>query len=143
MADAGYPVPEILLDAEPSRGFDPRSFRPPGSVPTRTVGDGDTLDLGDRRFEVLHLPGHTNGSVGLWDGERGELFSGDAVYLTDPLLDTTPTSDIASYVATMRRLRELPVRIVYAGHDASFDRDMLKVRCDAYIEVRANSLDRG
>ena len=76
---------------------------------TRVLHDGDAIDLGDRRFEVLHLPGHSPGSIGLWDAATGVLFSGDAVY-DGPLLDELDGSDIEAYVTTMHRLRDLPVR---------------------------------
>ena len=50
------------------------------------IGEGDVIDLGDRAFEVLHLPGHSPGSIGLWDPAAGTLFSGDAIY-DGPLLE--------------------------------------------------------
>ena len=103
---------------------------------TRLLEDGDVVDLGDRAFEVLHLPGHSPGSIGLWDASTGVLFSGDAVY-DGPLLDELSDSDIAAYVATMRRLRELPVTVVHAGHEPSFGRDRLVELCDAYLRSRA------
>jgi glyoxylase-like metal-dependent hydrolase (beta-lactamase superfamily II) len=136
MADAGYPVPPIGIQAVPRRGFDPRAFEPPGATATRLVEEDDRIDLGDRRFEVLHLPGHTQGSIGLWDRERGTLFSGDAVYAMDPLIDTAPTSDVARYLETMRRLRDLPVHVVHAGHDASFGQEILRERCADYLRRR-------
>jgi glyoxylase-like metal-dependent hydrolase (beta-lactamase superfamily II) len=85
---------------------------------------------------VLHLPGHSPGSIGLWDATSGVLFSGDAVY-DGPLLDELSNSDIAAYVATMRRLRELPVRVVHAGHEPSFGRERLVELCDGYLRSRA------
>jgi len=103
---------------------------------TRTVDDGDVLDLGDRTFEVLHLPGHSPGSIGLWDEGTGVLFSGDAVY-DGPLLDESSNSDIAAYCDTMRRLLTLPVKVVHGGHEASFDRPRLVELCDAYLRHRA------
>ncbi|GBC87232.1 hypothetical protein HRbin12_01235 [bacterium HR12] len=36
----------------------------------------------------------------------------------------------------MRRLRDLPVRIVHAGHDESFGRDRLLEMIDYYLELR-------
>ncbi len=90
-------------------------------MPTRIVDEGDVIDLGDRAFEVLSLPGHTPGSIGLWDEADGTLFCGDVVYAEDPLIDQAPTSDVQAYLATMRRLRDVPVRIVHAGHDRSMD----------------------
>jgi len=103
---------------------------------TRVVEEGDVVDTGDRRFEILHLPGHSPGSIGLWEARTGILFSGDAVY-DGPLLDKLPGSDIPIYVATMKRLRELPVTVVHAGHDPSFGRARLRELCDAYLAERA------
>ncbi len=65
--------------------------------PTRLLDDGDVVDCGDRSFEVLHLPGHSPGSIGLWEAASGILFSGDAVY-DGPLLDELDGSDIDDYV---------------------------------------------
>jgi glyoxylase-like metal-dependent hydrolase (beta-lactamase superfamily II) len=132
-------LPEILLEAVPSRQFDVANFHPHPAVATRTVEEGSVIDLGDLRFEVLHLPGHTHGSAGLWEPRTGTLFSGDAVYATDPLIDTTPTSSIPEYLQTMRRLRQLPVTVVHPGHDFSFGRELLIDRCDGYIAHRAPS----
>jgi glyoxylase-like metal-dependent hydrolase (beta-lactamase superfamily II) len=133
---AGYDVPPELFTAVPDGGYDPGSYRVRPAPATRLVEDGDIVDLGDRQFEVLHLPGHSPGSIGLWEAKTGVLFSGDAVY-DGPLLDELPGSDIAIYVATMRRLRELPVSIVHAGHDPSFGRERLRELCDGYLEKRA------
>jgi glyoxylase-like metal-dependent hydrolase (beta-lactamase superfamily II) len=65
----------------------------------------------------------------------GTLFSGDAIY-DGPLLDDLPDSDVAAYLSTMRRLRELPVRVVHGGHDPSFGRDRMIEIADAYIAQR-------
>jgi glyoxylase-like metal-dependent hydrolase (beta-lactamase superfamily II) len=136
MEEAGFPLPEVLIDALPHEGFDPASWRPTGATLTATLDEGDAIDLGDRRLAVLHLPGHTLGSIGLWDEERGVLFSGDCVYAEEPLIDTAPTSDIPSYVETMKRVRALPVTVVHPGHDYSFDRETLVGVADRYIERR-------
>lgn len=136
MEDAGYPLPALLIERLPAEGFDPWSWLPTGTTLTQTIAEGDVIDLGDRRFEVLELPGHTRGSIGLWDASSGTLFSGDAAYAEEPLIDTAPTSDIASYLETMRRLMTLPVSVVHPGHDYSFDRDTLIAVADRYIERR-------
>ena len=82
------------------------------------------------------MPGHSPGSIGLWEAATGILFSGDAVY-DGPLLDELEGSSIPDYVATMRRLRELPVRVVHGGHDPSFGRERLVALAEAYQERRA------
>ena len=94
------------------------------------------IDLGDRQLQVLHLPGHTPGSIGLWDEAGGELFSGDTVY-DGGLIDNLPESDTAAYARTMTRLRTLPVEAVYAGHDQPFGRERLRELTEAYLRRRA------
>jgi glyoxylase-like metal-dependent hydrolase (beta-lactamase superfamily II) len=139
MASAGYPVTDVLLTAVPSPDWDADTFVPRGTAPTRVVTEGDRIDLGDRAFEVLSLPGHTPGSIGLWDADDGTLFCGDVVYAEDPLIDQAPTSDVVAYLATMRRLRQLPVRIVHAGHDRSMDLPTMLRRCTEYIERKTGN----
>ena len=132
---AGYEVGATFISAVPYPNFDLRTFARPAAPATQLVDEGDVLDLGDRRFEVLHLPGHSPGSIGLWEAETGTLFSGDAIY-DGPLLDEIPGSDIGVYMNTMRRLMSLPVRIVHAGHDPSFDGRRLRTLAREYLERR-------
>ncbi len=132
----GYPLPEELISALPYKGYDLTTYTTPRTTATRTVEEGDAIEIGNRRFEVLHLPGHSPGSIGLWEKETGILFSGDAVY-DGPLLDELEDSSIPDYIQTMKRLRELPVRVVHAGHDPSFGRERLIELVDKYLGCRA------
>ena len=136
LAAAGYPIEGDLITALPHAGYDMAGYGTRDSVVTEIVTEGDVVDIGNRHFEVLHLPGHSPGSIGLWEAESGVLFSGDAIY-DGPLLDELPGSDIGAYVATMKRLRDLPVDVVHAGHDPSFGRERLRELCDAYLAKRA------
>ena len=133
--DAGYDIPALFVDAVPPGGLVSATFEAPAAPVTRVLDDGDVVDLGDRSFEILHLPGHSPGSIGLFEPETGVLFAGDAVY-DGPLLDQLDGSDIDDYVATMGRLRELPVTAVHGGHEASFGRDRLREICDDYLRRR-------
>jgi glyoxylase-like metal-dependent hydrolase (beta-lactamase superfamily II) len=134
---SGYEAPEALLTALPHEGFDPRAYRVEPVTPSLLLEEGDVLDLGERKLSVLHLPGHTPGEIGLWEDETGTLFSGDCVYESGVLLDELPESNIEEYVASMDRLRDLPVRIVHGGHDDSFGRARLLELIDAYVGCRA------
>ncbi|QOF74308.1 MBL fold metallo-hydrolase [Aminobacter sp. SR38] len=86
----------------------------------RLLDEGDVIELGDRSFTVLHLPGHSPGSIGLFDCHDGTLFSGDAIH-GGLLVDDMPDSDRTAYCATMRRLIDLPVCIAHGGHADSID----------------------
>jgi glyoxylase-like metal-dependent hydrolase (beta-lactamase superfamily II) len=88
--------------------------------------------LGDRVFEVIHMPGHSPGSMGLWEKASGLLFSGDAIY-DGQLLDSLYHSDVPDYFATLERLRALPVRVVHGGHKPSFGHDRMIEIVDEYI----------
>ena len=133
---AGYEVGPCFITALPRADFNLSRFRVPPAPATRLVREGDVIDLGNRVFEVLHLPGHSPGSIGLWEAATGTFFSGDAIY-DGPLLDEIPGSDIAQYVRTMRRLESLPARVVHAGHDPSFDGARLKQLAREYLDRRA------
>jgi glyoxylase-like metal-dependent hydrolase (beta-lactamase superfamily II) len=132
---AGYDMREPLFVTALPAGVTAESFRQQPCAQVSEIGEGDVIDLGERAFEVLHLPGHSPGSIGLWDPWTGTLFSGDAIY-DGTLLDELPGSDIGQYCGTMERLRALPVTVVHAGHDPSFDRDRLRQLTTAYLRRR-------
>jgi glyoxylase-like metal-dependent hydrolase (beta-lactamase superfamily II) len=135
IADAGYVLPGsgLLLDAQPYPGLDVAGYAVAPAPPTRLLAEGDVLDLGDRALEVLHLPGHSPGSIGLWEAASGTLFSGDAIY-DGPLLDCLPDSDREAYARTLERLITLPVEVVHGGHDPSFGRERLIELCRGYLD---------
>ena len=98
---------------------------------TRLLEDGDIVDLGDRHFEVLHLPGHSPGSIALWEAATGILFSGDVIY-DGELLDDV----VEDYIASMERLRRLPVRLVHGGHFPSFGGARYLELIDDYLQAK-------
>jgi len=123
-----------LVTALPAADYDLRQYRLLPAKAVHEVEDGDIIDTGDRAFEVLHLPGHSPGSIGLWDAKSGTLFSGDALY-DGELIDTLHHSDIPTYIRTMKRLRALPVDVVHAGHCPSFGRARLIELVDQYLDT--------
>jgi len=132
---SGYPLPDVLVTAVPRRGYDLRQYGLRGARGSvSTIDEGDRIDLGDRSFEVLHLPGHSPGSIGLWDRQNRVLFSGDAIY-DGPLLDNLPGADKIDYIATLTRLGDLPVEVVHAGHDPSFGRVRLHEIVRKYLDL--------
>ncbi len=96
-----------------------------GSLPVPTsqpVRDGDVVDLGELRLTVLHLPGHTPGSIGLLyspaDGSAPHLFSGDALLSGGPGTTSTPEERERLLDALDRKVfAALPDETwVYPGH---------------------------
>lgn len=119
----------------PHEGWSAETYRLQPAPLTELLDEGDTVDLGDRRFRVLHLPGHSPGCIGLLDEARGECFSADAIY-DDELYDELPHSDVAAYLATMRRLADLDVRVVHGGHGPSFDGKRMREIALGYIRSK-------
>jgi glyoxylase-like metal-dependent hydrolase (beta-lactamase superfamily II) len=126
----GFEVPEYTIDALPRDDFDSSTWAATGAEPTSYVRDGEVLDLGDRRFEVLHVPGHTPGSIAIWEADSGLLFSGDTAYVDARL----SFDDISVAEASLVRLRGLPVRRVHAGHDRSFDGEELQLLLEGLLD---------
>ena len=138
LEEEGFIIPPILIDARPSEDFDPAAFRIAPVAATHNVQGGDLVDLGDRQLQVVDLPGHTPGSIGVWDERDGALYSGDAVY-EEGLIDTLPESSIEDYLHTMRRLRDLTAEVVYPGHDAPFGRERLQEIAGEYLRRRGEN----
>ncbi len=135
LADAGYAIDdELLISALPYPGFAPEAHVLRGAPAHRLVDEGDVIDLGDRHFEVLHLPGHSPGGIGLYERATETLFSGDAIY-DGPLLWDLPGSNAEDYARTLRRLIELPVRVVHGGHDESFGAERMKQIGRKYLDL--------
>jgi glyoxylase-like metal-dependent hydrolase (beta-lactamase superfamily II) len=102
---------------------------------TLPLAEGDKVDLGDRTFDVLELPGHSP-CIALFDAHDGLLFAGDAIY-DDQLLDDMPCSDVDAYCATMDRLiRDIDPRIVYGGHGEPFDGARMREIARGYLTLR-------
>ena len=134
--EVGYKVPDMLLTALPSKKYDPKTYRVIPAPATTLVEEGDVIDLGNRHFEVLHLPGHSPGSIGLWEKSTGVLFCGDVIYEDEGLFDNLPGSSVMKYIETMKRLMELPINIVHSGHYGSFGRQRLLELAEAYLLLK-------
>ncbi len=80
--------------------------------------DGQTLRCGDRMFEVLYTPGHSNDSICLYCKEDGVLFVGD----TPVIITSTDGSYEENFVRALARICRKDVRAIYFGHgDPLFD----------------------
>jgi hydroxyacylglutathione hydrolase len=55
-------------------------FEIPPSVPAVELAEGGDVRFGEVRLQVLHTPGHTEGSVCLYSPDDGYLFSGDTLF---------------------------------------------------------------
>ena len=74
--------------------------------------DGQVLHCGDRYFEVIYTPGHSDDSICLYCQTDGALFVGD----TPVIIRSTDGTHEDRFVAALERLCRLDVRTIYFGH---------------------------
>ena len=74
--------------------------------------DGQIIKMGDRDFEVIYSPGHSNDSVCFYCEEEGVLFSGD----TPILIRSTDEEYDPAFIETIKRLCNMKVEKIYFGH---------------------------
>ena len=84
----------------------------------RILNDNDVVDFGKGlALRVIHIPGHTSGSVGFLLEEEGILITGDATPgLGNPGGALPIILDVVSYQKSIGRLLELPIKTLYTTH---------------------------
>ncbi|MBV7272608.1 MBL fold metallo-hydrolase [Clostridium sp. PL3] len=88
------------------------------TVPMESVWEGDIIDLGSYRFEVILLPGHTPGSIALLEKEKRFLIGGDSIQIGSIFMFGNGRN-FHSYRASMKKLqsRLKEFDTVYASHN--------------------------
>src|SRR5689334_3529266 len=94
-------APQYMQDRLPDQGL-------------RLLDDGVEVGRSDAvRLQVIHTPGHSPDSVCYYLEAEGVLFSGDTLLGST----TTTVHDLADYMASLQRLRDLPnLKLVCPGH---------------------------
>ena len=94
--------------------YDPTFKRPP--LPDRLLQDGDFINIGDLKFQVLHTPGHSAGGICL--AGHGVVFSGDALFNMSIGRTDGPGGDYDLLISSIRtKLLVLPEQtVVLPGH---------------------------
>ena len=95
---------------------------PPITV-DRTIEDGDVLEIGSRRLEVWHTPGHTDSQLAFRMGEV--LFSGDNIYRDGSVgaIDAHHGSDIPAFIRSLERIAASDVAWLLPSHGPIFAKD--------------------
>jgi len=129
----GYRIRESPVTRLPYAGWKAEDYRILPAPLTDLLSEGDRVDLGDRAFTVMELPGHSP-CVALFDERDGLFFSGDAIY-DEELLDDMACSDRNAYRATMRRLiADVEPSTVYGGHGKPFGAERMREIARHYLE---------
>lgn len=112
--------------------------------PDVVVDDGDAIDLGEgRHLEVLHTPGHEPSHICLRDSRSGVIFSGDHVLprISPVIMFDEDFDDVlGDYLASLRRLLDVPIGLTYPAHGGIIERGGARV--DQILLHHARRLDQ-
>jgi glyoxylase-like metal-dependent hydrolase (beta-lactamase superfamily II) len=126
------------------QGFDPASYRIVPTIPTRLLDEGDVLDLGGRRLQVLHTPGHAPDCICLWDEANGLLFGGDTIN-TGPIYAQLEDSNLGDFERSTARLAAMAdaVRRVFVCHFGRMDEppSFLREVAEGFKRLNAGDVD--
>ena len=128
----------------PFDGFRADRFRVPPTQ-CRPLRHGDKIDLGDEEtLEVIHTPGHTEGSISLYLTGKNVLFTGDFLYDCGNgayLLDWLPTSNRSAYLASAQSMIDFMtthrVEKVCPGHFNVFSASRAQSLLREYVTDRS------
>ena len=84
-----------------------------GDYQFSTLKDGEWIELGKRRLQVIAIPGHTKGSIALYDEESHYLFSGDAIVKRIFYGASVPLSQ---YKAALLTVKGLDIKEILSAH---------------------------
>ena len=115
----------------PEEKFNQEAFLSGGIGKLTPLEEGEVFDLGGKTLEVVALPGHTHGSIGLLYREEKVLFTGDAINGA-VVLYLPECGNIAQYIATLEKAKKLDfTRMVQSHNNKIVDREAL----DVYLSV--------
>ena len=88
-----------------------------------TFSGGERIHLGENWWlEVLHVPGHSEGHLALYDRQYAALFAGDAVQgrgcpkAAGGMAIPVTYYHVDTYLSTIRYFEHLPIEVLYTGH---------------------------
>lgn len=91
---------------------------------SRYLKERDEIEFGSRVFEVVHVPGHTPWCMMMYDATSQLAFTGDFLIkdissnavVQRPESVAGPYKSLKSYIASLRKVRDLGLRQAFPGH---------------------------
>ena len=95
--------------------FDIEDYQVYQGGPSLILHDGDTIDLGNRKVEIIHTPGHSPGHICFYERDKKYLYTGDLIYMG--CLDAFyPTTNPMRFMESVKRVKALPLEKILPGH---------------------------
>ena len=128
---------QIGSPAEKTGQIELTAYKVQKRPPIIQLHEGDELTYGAYRFQVLETPGHERNELCLWEAEKGIFFSGDVVIkgmYTSIYPRNFEFDEAGDYLRTLQRVKQLPVKIVYSGHNTELDLQEFRDACDRQLD---------
>ncbi len=128
------------LCGELPEGVSPNTFSTRPWRATHILDDGEIIDLGNRKLEVLFTTGHTPDSLCLLDRANGLLFTGDTFY-PGPIYLFVPETNFGAYTSSIHRLAQLAptLQLLLPAHNVPFAYPQALV----HLEAGLNAIQSG
>jgi glyoxylase-like metal-dependent hydrolase (beta-lactamase superfamily II) len=98
------------------------------------IADGDAIDAGETTLVAVHTPGHAPDHVCFWHAPSRALFCADLAVLGSSVFIPTLGGDLAAYLASLERVRQLRPERMFPAHGAVIDAPDTVI--DGYIRHR-------
>ena len=142
-------VKPFHFDQQPYRGFSAFGYKVPPTE-CQSVKEGERIDIGGGEWlEIMHVPGHTKGSIVVYYPAKQELFTGDFVYECghgSALLDWLPTSSVQDYITSTNRMldwmQDRVITRVYPGHFHSTTAQRVTRLLEEYVHDKDNGCSK-
>ncbi len=109
-------VAHTLAAAKLRHGEEPLTKIHEARAPDVELADGGAIRIGGFSFDVLHLPGHTSGSICLFERSRALIVTGDTVLARGALPVVTQSGSSGEHLESLERLASLRARMLLPGH---------------------------
>lgn len=113
-ARTGAELVGMVLD--PDDGHQDNTFRT-----ASPLADGATFSTAEYTLRAVHTPGHVGNHVCYFLEDERTVFAGDHIMGGSTVVIIPPSGDMAKYIASLRKLRDLSLTTIMPGHGEAID----------------------
>lgn len=96
------------------------STKPEISKVDKVLEDGEIIKTKNHTFKILHTPGHTSGSICLYDEEKKILISGDTLFADSFGRTDLPTGSREEMTKSLKKISKMNIELLLPGHGETF-----------------------
>ncbi len=126
---------------EPPADFDLKTYRVYTGEPARILTEGDFMDIGNRKINAIHTPGHSPGHICLYESDRGYIYTGDLIY-RGTLYAFYPSTDPVDFKMSVARIDALKniTMVLPAHNELNVPVDIIRQVKDAFDMIARDGL---